>query len=395
MEPTRAQRRQIFILTWLTYGSYYLCRRPFAISKAAISRQLGLDERALALIDTGYLIAYAAGMFAAGLVCDRTGARRLLGVGMLGVALASVWFGLGSTTAVFAIAFTVQGLLQATGWPGVVKAMTAMYEPGNRGTVMGWWATCYQVGGIVATYLATWLLAHLGWRYTFFVPAVFTAAIGVAVYLLLWEAPSAPPTERHAASMKLVKEPLVWFLGAAYFCVKLIRYCIVFWLPYFYTKSLHYSDARAGYSSISFEVGGVVGAILSGRLFDKTGKGRGWMIVVLAVMHGACALVYPRVAPLGEAWAFGGMVVIGFVLFGPDALVSSVAAQDLGGAEAAGTAAGFINGLGSVGAILQGAVTAYVARRFGWDAMFYVFSGLSIVAALAVVPYAVAAQRGR
>ena len=51
------------------------------------------------------------------------------------------------------------------------------------------------------------------------------------------------------------------------------------------------------------------------------------------------------------------MVLIGFLLFGPDALVSSVAAQDLGGAAASGTAAGFINGVGSVGAILQASVT--------------------------------------
>jgi sugar phosphate permease len=393
VQPTRAQRLQIFFLTWLTYGSYYLCRRPFAISKAAIAREQHLDESALALIDTGYLVAYAAGMFAAGLVCDRTGARRMLGVGMLMVALSSVAFGCGSTVAVFAVAFAVQGLFQATGWPGVVKAMTAMYEPGQRGTVMGWWATCYQAGGLAATYLATALLTHYGWRTAFFVPAACVAAVGVAVWLLLWEKPPAPPAERNRASLQIVKEPLVWCLGLAYFCVKLIRYCIVFWLPYFYSVSLHYDDGKAGRLSTSFEYGGVAGAILSGYLFDKTGKNRGWLIVGLSLALGAASLVYPRVAPLGPVWAFAGMVLIGFVLFGPDALVSSIAAQDLGGAEAAGTAAGFINGLGSIGAILQGAITAYVAKRFGWDAMFVVFGGLSVLAAIAVVPYAIAARR--
>ena len=76
-------------------------------------------------------------------------------------------------------------------------------------------------------------------------------------------------------------------------------------------------------------------------------------------------------------------VLIGFVLFGPDALVSGVAAQDLGGTAAAGTAAGMINGIGSIGAVLQGLVTAFVAQRYGWDAMFVVFGGLSMVAAVA------------
>jgi sugar phosphate permease len=393
LEPTARQRREIFVLTWLAYGAYYLCRRPFAIAKTTIGDAYHLDERALGLIETGYLAAYALGQFSSGLVADRVGARRLVGLGMLAVAGCSVWFGVGTHAAVFALSFAVHGLVQATGWPGVVKAMTAMYRPEQRGTVMGWWATCYQVGGLAATALATWVLHHYGWRAAFFVPAAFTAAVGVAVLRLLWEPAAAAPAQRRAASLAVVREPLVWSLGAAYFCIKLVRYCIVFWLPFFLERGLHYSTERAGYLSISFDLGGVAGAILGGKLFDLSGRQRGWLIVALSLSLMVAALVYPLVAPYGAPAAFGGMVLIGFVLFGPDALVSSVAAQDLGGSTAAGTAAGLINGIGSVGAILQGIVTAEVARRFGWDAMFWVFAGLSLIAAAAVVPYAIAARR--
>jgi MFS transporter, OPA family, sugar phosphate sensor protein UhpC len=392
--PTTAQRRQIFILTWLAYGSYYLCRRPFPIAKDTLSGIYHLDERALARIETGYLVAYALGQFAAGLVADRVGARRLVGLGMIAVALSSVAFGLGDHAAVFGATFAIQGLLQATGWPGVVKAMTSMYRPETRGTVMGWWATCYQVGGLVATPIATYLLTHYGWRSAFFGPAVLTAAVGVAVLLWLWQPPASPSLERERASFAIVREPLVWSLGAAYFCVKLIRYCIIFWLPFFYARALHYDTARAGYLSVSFDLGGVAGAILGGRLFDRMGPRRGWLMVALTLGLSVASLLYPSLAPTGPWAAFGGMVLIGFLLFGPDALVSSVAAQDLGGPAAAGTAAGFINGVGSVGAVLQATVTAEVARRFGWDAMFWVFCGLSLVAAGAIVPYAIAAARG-
>lgn len=393
VEATRAQRRQIFVLTWLAYGSYYLCRRPFPVAKDTLGPLYHLDVRALARIETGYLVAYALGQFAAGLIADRVGARRLVGLGMLAVALASVAFGLGDSAAVFGVAFAVHGLVQATGWPGVVKAMTSMYRPGERGTVMGWWATSYQVGGLVATPLATFVLVHYGWRASFFVPAALTAAVGVMVLAWLWQPPASPAAERRSASLAVARHPLVWTLGAAYFCVKLIRYCIVFWLPFFYSRALHYDTARAGYLSVSFDLGGVAGAILGGRLFDRTGRGRGWLIVALALGLSVASLVYPMVASSGALAAFAGMVVLGFLLFGPDALVSSVAAQDLGGPAAAGTAAGLINGIGSVGAILQGVLTAEVARRYGWDALFWVFSGLAGVAALAVVPYAIAAGR--
>ncbi len=381
------------MLTWLAYGAYYLCRRPFAICKTTLENEYHLDLRALGHIDTGYLVAYAVGQFAFGLTADRIGSRRLLGFGMLAVAALSTAFGLASHASVFAISFAIQGLFQATGWPGVVKAMTSMYHQGERGTVMGLWATCYQAGGLAATGLATWLLYHFGWRMTFIVPAAFIAAVGVAVFVWLWEPPSSPPADRRAASLAIIRDPLVWTLGAAYFCIKLIRYCIVGWLPYFLERRMHYGTASAGWQSTSFEIGGVVGALLGGRLFDRAGRNRGWLIIVLTIGLAISLLVYPHVASLGPIMAFAGMVLVGSLLFGPDALVSSVAAQDLGGTAAAGTAAGFINGIGAIGAILQGELTSRVAGRYGWDALFVVFCGLSVVAALAVVPYAISATR--
>ena len=45
-------------------------------------------------------------------------------------------------------------------------------------------------------------------------------------------------------------------------------------------------------------------------------------------------------------------------------------------------AAGIINGLGSIGAVLQGRLTSEVSTRFGWGALFGVFVVLATVSAL-------------
>lgn len=42
--------------------------------------------------------------------------------------------------------------------------------------------------------------------------------------------------------------------------------------------------------------------------------------------------------------------------------------------------------MGSLGAVFQEAVTRGVSARFGWGGLFQVFVGLSLVAALALVP---------
>jgi sugar phosphate permease len=233
--------------------------------------------------------------------------------------------------------------------------------------------------------VATRLLALGGWRASFLGPAAWTGAVGVLVWMMLRER-QAPATESRVSSREVLRMPMLWMLGAAYFCLKLIRYSLLFWLPFFLNKELGYDPSTAGYLSISFEAGGTLGAIAIGWLSDRLPRG----LVLIGMVLGLAAslVIYSRVAAMGVGVNFAAMAAVGFLLYGPDALVCSVAAQDLGGSAAAGTAAGVINGVGSVGAIAQGLLTAHIAEHYGWNTLFRAFMWMALGCALLLVPYA-------
>ena len=65
------------------------------------------------------------------------------------------------------------------------------------------------------------------------------------------------------------------------------------------------------------------------------------------------------------------LFAIGFLLYGPDSLLSGAAAVDFGTKKGASTASGFINGMGAIGAILGGALPGVIATRWGWEPLFY------------------------
>ena len=52
-----------------------------------------------------------------------------------------------------------------------------------------------------------------------------------------------------------------------------------------------------------------------------------------------------------------------------------------------GSKVGMINGIGSLGAILEGAVTDFVSTRFGWNALFGLFELMALFAAAALLPF--------
>jgi sugar phosphate permease len=390
------QRWIAWIVTWVAYASYYTGRKGLSVAKKSLHDRMGVSEGVLGGIDTAYLSAYSLGQFINGLLGDKVGARRLIGVGMLLSAAACTAFGASSTALLFGVFFCLNGFAQSTGWPGTTRAMAEWTTLENRGTVMAFWATCYQVGGIVATALAAWLL-RFGWRAAFYGPALWLAAVAVLVLVLLRPGPvvlrsgEAQPTdedaERKAAQKRVLKNPVLWCYGASYFTIKFIRYALLFWLPYFLATKRGYGEQEAGYVSTAFEVGGVVGVIGLGIASDRL---RHWSRAVLSAL-GLVALagalvLYTRMGSLSVTADVVGLALIGAALFGPDSLLSGAAAQDAGGRYAAATATGFVNGMGSVGSALEGLAIPQVSKHFGWNAVFMLFIGLALLGAVALIP---------
>jgi sugar phosphate permease len=381
-------------VTWLSYATYYFGRKNLSVTKAAIGRSLG--SHALYGVETVYLAAYAVGQYGSGWLGDRVGARKLVGVGMLIAAGASFAFGLWSAGALFLGTALVNGLAQSTGWPGNVKAMQEWTTPDTRGRVMGVWATCYQVGGIAATAFAAAMLARGGWRAAYFGPAVVIGAVGVLALLVIRDrtprGPDAPgrtpePDLDRAARRAVVMSATVWWYGASYFFIKLIRYSLLFWLPFYLETVLHYGSAEAGYQSTSFEIGGVAGTIVLGAVSDRLPKVPRSAVCATSLVGLAAALfVYTRVGDASHALNFAAMALVGALLYGPDSLLSGAAAQDLGGPRAAALAIGMINGLGSVGAVSQELITRTVSRHSGWNAVFYVLLVSAFAAAVLLTP---------
>lgn len=397
-EPARPGFAGAFSLTWLSYATYYLGRKGISVAKTALEGAYG--ERALWGVETGYLAMYAVGQFLCGGLGDRVGARRLIGYGMLTSAAACIAFGYSSLGALFLAAMMLNGIAQSSGWPGNVKAMAEWVPSSQRGRTMGLWSTCYQVGGVAASFLAARLLKAYGWRSAFLGPGVILALVGVLVLVFLRKGPLAPAAStggsaedvelaaaKREASRRVLRNPTVWSYGASYFCIKLIRYSLLFWLPYYLEKSLHYARDDAAYFSSSFEIGGVIGTIAVGLLSDRLRHVPRSVVAAISLVCLAAALfLFVQVGASGRVANVLAMGLVGACLFGPDALISAAAAQDAGGPLAAAQAAGIINGLGSIGGVLQETVTRGVSRAFGWNALFYVFVGLALVGAAGLAP---------
>ncbi|XP_078265886.1 glucose-6-phosphate exchanger SLC37A1-like [Rhinoraja longicauda] len=230
---TRDQCYRTFtlVLTFLLYTAYHLSRKPISIVKSALHLNCSLAneiemysykehliqakllgkpfsndtwcswepfdksnyKQLLGALDYSFLCAYAVGMFASGIIGERLSIRLYLTFGMLLSGLFTALFGMGYFYNIHNLQYYIfiqvaNGLVQTTGWPGVVTCIGNWFGKGRRGLIMGLWNSHTSVGNILGSLIAgRWVSGSWGW--SFLVPGIIVATMGIVCFLFLIEHP--------------------------------------------------------------------------------------------------------------------------------------------------------------------------------------------------------------
>ena len=419
-------RVNVFAATWMSYAGYYFCRKAFGIVKRPLRDQLwpqdgvcmeqlaeGLVETChthdyqLAHIWTAFLLAYMLGQFLSAYLGRRVACRRLLLTGMFVSLSANLVFGflaLGDSSVFWLMVsfMIVNGFAQATGWPGNVGLLAKWTRRSERGTLMGIWATCYQLGSILAKLFAALMYGWLGLAWSFWGASIVLLGVWIVFYFWGREQPEdvgLPPmsifeveeveveTEGQKGSKPAASDRTVWLLiigmGLCYFCFKFLRYALDSWAPMIIEESFDSSTALAGTASTVFDWIGFLGVFVAGIASDRIFKARRMPVIFLMTVGMlVMAAALNSIGTTSFVWFVVLLGGIGFMLMGPDSLLSGTAAMDVGSAKMAVVAAGVINGLGSIGPVVQEEVIGYLKGSAGMGA---VFTLLMVIAGLAVL----------
>lgn len=386
MELSRQEwswRWRILISTYLGYAGYYLTRKLFTISKKPIAESLGWELADTAHLWTAFLLGYMLGQFLCGWLGRKRGPRWIL-LGGLGCSiLFNAALGFAQSYPAFLFFMFWNGLVQASGWPGVVGTVSCWLREHERGRYMGIWSTSYSLGNLAVKYLGGLGLAYLGWRTSFVGLSLVTVGIWMLLYVWQRNRPEdvgLPPVIEPARSgsaearreyWRLLTNPVVLTMGLGYFCLKFLRYALDSWLPSFLALRFQLSPAlAAGYSSL-FDSAGLLGAACAGWLLDKVFQGR-WTALALALAVGMVAgywlILQWGTTPARVALGCG---LVGFMLYGPDMLLSGAGAVEVGGPRDGIAVAGIVNGLGSLGPIVQEEVVGALLRAHSVGGVAY------------------------
>ncbi|KAJ8706406.1 hypothetical protein PYW08_011032 [Mythimna loreyi] len=230
----RWYQASVLMLTFFTYMTYHLTRKPISVVKSVLHQNCsalvpppGTDPNddqwcnwapfnttdantLLGTLDSAFLFSYAAAMFVSGMIAERVDLRYFLSLGMLMSAIFCYLFGIGRTYNIHNISYYLlvqagAGIAQTTGWPGTVAIVGKWFGNSKKGLIFGIWNSHTSLGNILGTIMAAEYVDS-DWSLSFIYPGLVMGGVGAIVWMFLPPEPkvvglgTAVNSNRHSPS---------------------------------------------------------------------------------------------------------------------------------------------------------------------------------------------------
>lgn len=412
-------------------------------------------------LDMAFLLTYALGMFVSGHIADKANLRHFLTLGLLLSGAFTALYGMAFFWDIHSLPYflfvqVAAGLFQSTGWPAVVAVVGNWFAKGKRGLIMGIWNSHTSVGNILGAVVPAAVL-HYGWGWCLVVPGMAMMGMSLVVLLFLPTEPaevglpspykrseeeqgagedgsssgSALPgydrigEARERSSSGGVRSeaargngsvgflrawaiPGVATFACALFFAKLVAYTFLYWLPFYVHNTViggkSISPTEAANLSTLFDVAGIAGGIVAGYLSDRTKKS-GTIAATFLVLAVPVLYAYQRFGHVSLGINIALMMISGFFVNGPYALITTAVSAELGtheslkgNAKALGTVTAIIDGTGSLGAAVGPPLAGWISSTYSWGDVFmllYLAVGCAAILLSRVVIAETCRSRGR
>lgn len=276
-----------------------------------------LDYTQAGFVISAFSLSYGLAQLPAGWLTDHIGARIMITVSIIGVAIAGVLVGLSSTYIMLLLVLIFMGIIGSGYHPSAPPLVMAATEPKNRSKALGF----HMLGGsgshFVAPVIGSAIAAVWGWRYAYFSLAVPMVVFGIIFFIVLGQQNAANgingvghrrDTATSTASPSIGMRQIVSFIAFST-VVHALSTTIIAFMTLYLVDRFGVDNLTAAQLLSLIYLAGVWASPLGGYLADRFGQ----LQVILIVSLFAGPIVYLlNLAPYGFA-IYAVLLALGMV----------------------------------------------------------------------------------
>jgi OPA family sugar phosphate sensor protein UhpC-like MFS transporter len=181
-----------------------------------------------------------------------------------------------------------------------------------------------------------------------------------------------------------LRNRVLWILAIGFFVMNAVRYTFMNWSVQYMADFHGRSIKNSALTAIMIPLVGSLGAVSAGWASDTLFGRRRAPVCVIMMLGLAVVCAGMTLIPRGD-WVAATVLLglAGFMIYGPDMLMSGAATVDLSHPKAGSIATGLTMCLGALGAIFSGAGIGYLKDlgHGNWSLIFWVLAAMPLLPA--------------
>jgi sugar phosphate permease len=398
LAPARWTR--IIPVALVMYTIAFIDRTNISLALPRISHDLHLDPQQAGTVAGILFWGYLALQIPGGHLAKYWSPKKFISVLLVAWSLFAVGCGFARTYHELLLLRLLLGVAESGVFPATLILLSHWFSRAERARANAMWLLCLPGAVILSSPFSGWMLDHWGWR----VMLVAEGALPLA-WLAIWllfiqdhpaEAHWLPQAERESLVATLRAEsaelersenvpylrslmrPQVFALAAIYFCFVSGQMGLLFWLP---SATENFKKLSSLHTGIFYTFPFIVGAIsllVVARRSDKTRERRKHAAIAMA-LGGIFIVLAVAVIPYSLFLAFAFITLSGVGAYGPMGPFWAIPTETLP-AKTVGSAMGFVNAIGNLGAYFAPLIVGYLNKITG-----NFLSGFAYLGAITVV----------
>lgn len=270
-------RYTLVCLMFITYMIGWSDRVNLSVSVPVIQKEFGWSKTEMGVILSAFTWGFVIFKLPAGWLADKFGGLRTMTWGLFTWSLATLFTPFAASKWGLFTMRLLLGIGEITYPASQVAVITKYYPKTERSKVNGICLSASDVGSMLATPLAAWLLVLYGWRPLFYILGL-VSILWAFVFYFWWkrlyqelqsskfEDPTRQPTidKRPISWLGLLRLPSVWGLTLAYISLTYCYWFFLHWMPTYLVEERGFTILEMGFYAIAPYIGQGVFQILAG-----------------------------------------------------------------------------------------------------------------------------------
>lgn len=333
-----------------------------------------------------------------GWIVDKYGARRVLQVGIVILALGFMLFATIHSLWQFFLFYIVMSIGASFGGFQTITVAIVSWFDRYRSRALGLSSVGFALGGLTASSVVAYAITEFGWRETSFYSGIIMLVLGIPLTFLFHDRPEsigqhvdgispeerdayriAQPTRTFSTSVdftarEAMRTRAFWMISAGHASSLLVVTAVQVHLVLHLTGSLHYSNGAARWILTFMTLMQIVGQLVGGTLGDRMSKRL--IVIVCMAMHAVGLLLIAWVGR--NLFAVAGFAMLHGIAWGTRGPLMQAIRADYFGRTHFGSISGWSSVLTTFGPILGPIIAGFL---YDWTGDYR--AGFTVVALMA------------